>query len=351
MESVSASSYPSVLPIVLGYGRFATTTALCLDTLLPQAHQANICVLAIDNGSPDESAMQLQQYKKNSAYQSNLKLHIHSKNLGFGGGMNESIKHALLLLSDNTPDWVILVNSDTLFPPHSLQRFLEALAIAPNYIGLVSPVTNNAGNAQKFVLPTTPADISPQTIQQDFEVWAYAASQLIAQPTKLLWQIQRADFFCVAIRTKLWQQLKGLDLIYGRGYYEDFDFSLRAQKVGYGCAMTEDCFIYHQGSASFKADTTQKKLIQTNKIIFQKRFPNAKILHLRQDNVLVLQDQLTWLAKQHELNLSTIQALQARIQLRWQEALKNMPRSPIKRWLWQRHLKGLHRSHHLLRSS
>ncbi len=344
------TSLPSILPIVLGYGRFTTTTELCLNTLLPQAAALHATVLAVDNGSPDDGAAQLERYKIQlpSALQNNLQIRLHTNNLGYGGGMNEAAKFGVSsnFMSSNQqpPEWLLLINSDTLFPDRSLQAWQQALACAAPHVGIVAPVTNNAGNAQKITLPvpSSKANLNPnlteiERIKHEFETWSRAAKAWIEAPTSLTWNIPRADFFCIAVRTSVWQQLNGLDPIYGRGYFEDFDFSLRARAAGHACVLTEDCLIYHQGSASFKASSEQKQLIRRNHQIFKTRFPNALTPHARQSNLTLMEAQLSWLANR-KLDSSHDGNLIMRLKNRWCATQLDLPRSFFKRWLWQRNL-------------
>ncbi len=229
-----------------------------------------------------------------------------------------------------------------MFPPNALKKWLAALSIASPEIGLVGPLTNNAGNAQRIAIETNLVDLGSD-IESSFDEWSRAIDILIREPTNLLWRIQRADFFCVAIRSKVWSKLHGLDLIYGRGYYEDFDFSVRAANAGYSSALTEDSFVYHQGSAVFKTSPEQKQLLRKNKRLLLSRFPNLSIPHRRHDNLTLIQQQLDWIASNHGQTASdgTLSALQARLQLRWQEVQRDLPRSPLKRWLWQRRVNAI----------
>ena len=56
---------------------------------------------------------------------------------------------------------------------------------------------------------------------------------------------KRLDFFCVAIRKEVYDRLDGLDERFGIGYYEDVDFSIRANRMKIKMMFAEDCFIYH----------------------------------------------------------------------------------------------------------
>jgi GT2 family glycosyltransferase len=271
--------------------------------------------------------------------------------------MNEAVKFGLISNHFDTnghmPEWLLLINSDTLFPAHSLRAWLTAIKMVPRNVSILAPLTNNAGNAQKIVLnlqsSLTALNLNLnecERIEQEFKTWAEAAKQWIDTPTHRIWPIERADFFCIAIRTSVWQQLGGLDPIYGRGYYEDFDFSLRAVAAGYQCALTDDCLIFHQGSASFKASAEQKKLIRDNHRLFKNRFPNAITLHTRQSNLTLLQAQLAWIAAQPS-QANDLSAVLMRIKARWQAAHLDRPRSWVKRWMWQRSLSKLQKLYDL----
>ena len=98
------------------------------------------------------------------------------------------------------------------------------------------------------------------------------------------WSFMSSSF---AIRSKLWKKLQGLDEKFGLGYYEDFDFCMRAMEYGYKSYLYEKWFVFHQGSASFKHDKNQKKLLKINKNIFKIRHSKIKLYH-RRDDVLNL---------------------------------------------------------------
>jgi GT2 family glycosyltransferase len=253
--------------IILGYGRFEETSQKCLNSLLPQAIDEGIDVLAVDNGSPDNAAELLEAYARENP---KVKTQINRSNLGFGGGMNQAV-------TASKADWIILVNSDIIFAQDSLKNLLNSIENAASNIGLIAPLTNNAGNGQCIFMPGN----SAKEILKNAECITKFTNGI----TTLSY---RADFCCVAIKTSIWRELDGLSPVFGKGYYEDFDFSLRAKKLGYQCAIAEDSFVYHEGSTSFKASKEQKDLIKNNKRIFLSKHPNAKLPHRRNGNLEAL---------------------------------------------------------------
>lgn len=294
--------------IVLGYGQFQRTSQICLDSLIPQAKTLNIPVLIFDNGSPDDSLLQQEKYLKD---QPNIKSLSSTINLGFAGGMNEAARTI-------NAEWLLLVGSDTIFTKNSLNCIYTAIKNASENVGLIGPVSNNSGNAQKISFESN-----------DF----YEINKIIdskwSQPSSLKCPIYRIDFFCVAIRKNLWDQLNGLDQSYGKGYYEDFDFCMRAKALGYQCLMIEDAFVFHAGSASFKKVQEQKYLIKNNKKLFLQKYPKAKLSHLRQDNFLTLKYYLRIQGLNHQ-NSGVIRVINNRINSLYHE----LPKSFLKKIWW-----------------
>ena len=301
--------------VVLGYGKFQQTTQQCLASLIKEITRTDLKVTVIDNGSPDDSAtlqsQHLQQYPEVQSV-------ILPSNLGFAGGMNHGVR-----LKD--AEWVLLLGSDTILSPNAIDILYQHLYTLDATIGIVGPVTNEAGNTQKL-------DIDAQLPEEFFNEF----QKLFPVATNLQTPIYRADFFCVAIRKSLWDQLNGLDMSYGRGYYEDFDFCMRGKMLGFEVVMLEDMFVFHAGSVSFKSDPEQKQLIKNNKKIFRRKFPQAQLRHRRLDNLLVLKYYLNL-----PLNRLMVKEVQNRILMRLNMAENDYPRSFWKKWFWKNRVKKM----------
>ncbi|XEC93762.1 glycosyltransferase family 2 protein [Paenibacillus tarimensis] len=52
---------------------------------------------------------------------------------------------------------------------------------------------------------------------------------------------------------EVYERTGELDKGYGLGFFEDNDYCERVMRAGYRMAIVEDAFVYHHGSASFKA--------------------------------------------------------------------------------------------------
>lgn len=299
---------PLLHAIILGYGQFQKTTQVCLDSLIPEAKALNVPVTVFDNGSYDNSLDYQKNYVTDHSYVNSL---FSDHNLGFAGGMNQAVRSV-------SAQWLLLVGSDTIFTKNSLKYLCQAIQNANLDIGLIGPVTNNAGNAQKISFGTN-----------DFSKINELIARTWSKPSGLTCPAYRLDFFCVAIRKSLWDQLNGLDLSYGRGYYEDFDFCMRAKTLGYQCLLIEDAFVFHAGSASFKIVKEQKDLIRKNKRLFLQKNPNAKLRHLRHENFLTIEYYLESL-KKIKINSGEYRVITSRLNSFCHE----IPRGLLKRMWW-----------------
>lgn len=301
---------PLLSLVILGYSNFDVTTHACLRSLVPWLDDSEIEILVVDNGSTDGSAVKTAAWCNTHA---TVKCLLSERNLGFAGGMNWGAKFA-------RGQWLLLVNNDTVFPPLALDALKKVVSSAPPDVAMLGPVTNAAGNGQRLWRP-----------EATHEQWLDIGRQLHENPSDELMPAYRCDFFCIAIRHDVWNQLNGLDLDFGLGYYEDFDFSLRLRHAGYRQLITEDVFILHLGSATFKGSLEARALIKKNKRLLQRKHPNARFEHTRLGNLTVLK---AYRELKRCGRWST--ALNMRESLRYAALAADAPKSWFKRFLWVR---------------
>jgi GT2 family glycosyltransferase len=303
-------SKPLLSVIVLGFRNFDITTRACLDSLVPWLHDPEIEFLVVDNCSPDESAEKTSTW---CAANPQVRCLLSESNRGYAGGMNWGAEQA-------KGQWLLLVNNDTVFPAGALDALKQVTREAPADVAMLGPVTNAAGNGQRLWKPGA-----------TFDEWLQIGAWLNQHPTHQLMPAYRCDFFTIAIRQDVWSQLGGLDLAFGLGYYEDFDFSLRLAKAGYRQMITEDVFILHVGSATFQGSKDARELIKRNKKLLRSKHPDARFEHTRLGNLAVLHAY----AEMKSQGLWTPELL-ARADLRVSALADDAPRSVIKRWFWIR---------------
>lgn len=102
----------SVFAILVNYNT-PLLTQECIDSLKKSTYQ-NIHIIVVDNGSIDDSSVQLSKVGGIVFLHSN-------QNLGFSGGNNIGIKYAL----EHDADYIMLLNNDTIIDPNMVRILLE----------------------------------------------------------------------------------------------------------------------------------------------------------------------------------------------------------------------------------
>jgi len=294
--------------IILSFNNFQKSTKLCIDSLIPWLDDPEVEIIVLDNGSIDGSSDQMLRYVTKHPQ---LRVICSEQNLGYSGGMNLASTYA-------KGKWLLLVNSDAIFPAAALNSFKRVIRNLPSDIAMVAPTTNSAGNGQQIVKK----GLSKSE-------YLHLGEWIHQNPTDYLIPTYRCDFFTVAIRSKVWMELGGLDIQFNPGYFEDFDFCLRASKAGYKQKISEDVFVYHSGSASFAAFNYQKSIIRRNQKLLLSKHSDAQLIHARVCNYNIIEHYFLKIE-----NLFS-EPWRERVRVRLDLLKNDLPRSPIKRFLWK----------------
>jgi len=300
--------------ILISYKNFNETTGPCLNSL---SHCPDpIEIIVVDNNSGEDTQKQLTLAAQKDP---RIRLIILDKNKGYAAGNNIGAKAASSPL-------LLLLNSDTLVPPHAIKQLTELLSENPQW-DMLGPVTNSSGNDQHIFCDEN----SPEKILQQGVHWCTRAA-------KISFQTDRLIFFCVLIRRTLYEELQGLDEDFGLGYFEDTDFVYRARNVNKQLVITENVFVYHRGRGSFsKVNGAVRTLMKRNKKLFKKKHGHGENTdHWRIKNLQALNRYCEY------LNRSTSEKpLQYAFANRQQLALTLLPNSPIKRFFYKRKLNAV----------
>lgn len=295
--------------IILSFNNYQETTGQCLDFLSADPDFNNWEVIIVDNGSDSATRQFLRNAKQRYPH---ITIIYSESNLGFSAGNNVGIKSA-------QGDFVVLLNSDA-FPPPGMIGKLVAHLKADDQLGMIGPVTNAAGNEQCI-------HTLGEGMTEDIQAGLHYASA----GNKDILSAYRLDFFCVVIPRRTFNQVGLLDEDFGRGYFEDLDYSLRVRDAGYLLGIAEDCFVYHRGSASFgRVPREVKQLMKRNKgLVIQKHSGEVIFQHARQANLAVLSQYASKISAGMEVS-------NFRISNRLQQAQAKPPKSWFKRWRYFR---------------
>jgi len=310
-----AADHPLCSVVLVSYNNFASCTGPCIKSLLEG--QDNIECIVVDNSSDDHSRNKLKELSDTDP---RLKIVFNCINRGYAGGNNDGVAVA-------TGDIIVLLNNDTIVPAGAMTQLVSLLHKNPSW-DMLGPVTNSCGNEQQIHTSGN----SPGEILKEGWLWCQDASGLSFE-TDIL------GFFCVAMRKELYLELSGLDEAFGVGFYEDTDFCYRARFLGKSLWITEDIFIYHQGSATFtKQPAETKRLMAINRELFRKKHKGCpKSPHVRTKNISILRRYKDTLTQNGDARPACHRALN-----RLAIARTLRPNNPIKRLLYWKSLKPLH---------
>lgn len=223
--------------LILNWNNWADTincVRSCLSLEIQDAH-----LLVIDNGSTDGSEDEIR-----NAHPS-VEVIQTGGNLGFAGGNNVGIKHALA----RGADYVWLLNNDTMVEPQALAEILK-VAAADDKIGMVGSKICCLDKPEIlwFAGAHIPGD-EPYNLQH-----TGLGKKDVGQHD----EIQQSDYITgcsLLARREMIEAVGVLDAGYFL-YFEDADWSVRARKAGWKLVYCPTSKIYHKISASTGGSTT-----------------------------------------------------------------------------------------------
>lgn len=291
--------------VLLSYNYFNETTKLCFESLARDPDFNRWELIVVDNGSDDDATQQLRSLQ--ATYPS-VRFIFNKNNLGFAGGINTGIRCA-------NGEIIVLLNSDTICPTGMINR-LAVYCEGDESFGMIGPVTNAAGNEQAIY-----------TSSPGIEGIITEGLQYANSGGQTLLEAYRLDFCCVAIAGKALEKTGLLDEGFGRGYFEDFDYSLRMKEKGFRLLIAEDTFIYHRGSATFgRTPHKARELLKLNKRRIIEKHGKATVFpHTRECNLFILAQ---YLEKKERGDAVS----EYRIMNRLQGARRDRPKNWVKRW-------------------
>lgn len=247
----AATQGPCTSVIVVSWENLALTR-LCLESLL--AHTRDECfeLIVVDNASTDRTPAYLEAL---AAAEPRVRLILNEHNDGFARACNQGARAAV-------GDVLVFLNNDTVLAPGWLGALCAHLRHAD--VGAVNPVTNRIG---------TEAEVSEHahTVGEFLE----RAALRRALHTGESRSVQMLAFFCLALRRDVWMRVGPLDEAFGRGLFEDDDYSARLLAAGYRLVCAEDVLIHHLGEASFGRlvpDGTYGTLFDQNRRRFESKW-------------------------------------------------------------------------------
>lgn len=275
-------------------------------------------IIVVDNGSSDESLNKvrsfinefsyklvsdtesLQDVKKErlshireNSHKTTIKLVENQINLGFSGGNNLGIRHAL----ENGADYVLILNNDTIADKDFLQNLVE-VAEKDIHIGIVSPKIYFAKGFEFH---------KDRYLEKDLgHVFWYAGGIMdwkniigkhrgVDEVDKGQYEeVMETDFAsgcCMMLKKEVIEKVGLFDENYFL-YYEDNDLCKRVRLAGYKILYVPQAVIWHKnaGSAGGSGSSLQDYYITRNRLMFGIKYApfNSKAALIRESLKLLV---------------------------------------------------------------
>lgn len=163
---------------------------------------------------------------------------------------------------------VVLVNSDTVYPPGWLDR-LRAAAYSRANVATATPLTNHGS------MVSVPNRNQPvETIAGGLSV-VEADARIQAASRVLRPLIPTGIGHCTYVRRAALEIVGFFDWAFAPGYGEEVDLSLRAITAGFVHVVADDLFIFHKGAKSFSAEGQEKRqrMKDAHEALINERYP------------------------------------------------------------------------------
>jgi hypothetical protein len=246
------NSEPLVSIVILNWNSLEDTRE-CLQSLQHLMY-SNRRILVVDNGSDGPEAAALRD-----EFDDSVSLIESKTNLGFAGGANLGIRHAL----DDGADYVLLLNNDTTVDPAFLTALVEA-ADSRDDGAAFCPKAYFYG--QSDIIYSTGGSVS---------VWAATAKQ-IGRGQRDCGEFDRvatrdyADGMCMLIPRRALEAVGLLDEDYF-AYWEETDWCARARAKRLRCYYIPQARIWHK-AARVQSPTNQYYfLYRRNALMFVRK--------------------------------------------------------------------------------
>lgn len=246
-----------------------TDTIECLDSVMKLSLQdINVSTIVVDNGSSDDSVSGIERKFPQVIIQKS------PENLGFTGGNNIGIKHAM----EHGADFIWLLNNDTVVDRLSLQKLLDAAG-----------ETHGAMFGSKiYFYPGKEFHFDRYKESQRGHVLWYAGGVVdwnnmyashrgvdevdLGQYDK----IEKTQFITgcsMLIRRDVIESIGSLDEKF-YAYFEDLDYCLKAGKKGFRCWYVPQSIVWHKnaGSTSRPGNPTQDYYFTRNRLLIGMRY-------------------------------------------------------------------------------
>ncbi len=188
------------------------------------------------------------------------------RNLGIPRNVNLGLRSAMR----GDYDYVIISNSDVIYPSNLIDEFLKV-----GHGEKVGSVTAWSTNVSVYSIPNG----DPDMFVSDQDTVDWVSASIAGNFSGALMDIPAGISFCILIPTGVLRQVGLTDPVFGRGYCEETDWSLRSKALGYRVTLAPGIFVYHAGGGSnVEAGLVSagEQTVPANEAIIDLRYPQFR---------------------------------------------------------------------------
>jgi len=210
--------HPACDIIIVSYNQREYTHA-CIESIYRNTQQP-FRIIVVDNASD----VPTRQYLAQEHTAERILLVQNEHNAGWVGGVNDGLHRS-------NAAFVCIMNNDTVVYPGWLSEMI-AVAQSDSRIGIVNPL---------WRVPK----------RYPFGRNRYITYHVYPRRGTYI-QSDWARGFCFLVKRAVIDRIGGLDTAYAPGFYDDWDFSMRAAQAGFICVLSLGAFVWHHVSVSFR---------------------------------------------------------------------------------------------------
>lgn len=231
--------------IIVPFYNKSELTIQCLESII-QASVLRCRIVVVDDGSAKAESDAVARYIRRSGW----------PHLFIRKAVNKGYKEAIQTgIRECDQQFVILLNNDTLLTPGFDKKLVDVLLTKPA-VKAAAPVSNHPTDLFQFRDSLYPVRFdgfyTPDAVEDAFRRHMPVISDTITISPYL-------TGMCLALDRKVFVAVGVFDQYYRNGYFEDLDLCCRIREGGNQLAIVEDCFVFHQGHATYRQKTMEEK--------------------------------------------------------------------------------------------